>query len=160
MIPSVWSNSKSSLNLQPASLPYRFHSCQLPQLSEPIPANKSLFLYLYLLLLLSCLSHVWLFVTPRDCILPGYSVHRISQARILEWVAISFSWASSWPKDWTQVSCLAGRLFTTEPNWIAYIYICICIYLFPSYWFCFSGEHWIILMLINNSNSSLNRKKY
>ena len=54
----------SSLGLQPASLPCRFHSCQLPQLSEPIPANKSLLLYLYLLLLFSCLSHVWLSLWP------------------------------------------------------------------------------------------------
>ena len=43
---------------------------------------------------------------------PGSSVHGISQARILEWVAISFSRRSSWPRDRTQVSCIAGRFFT------------------------------------------------
>ena len=43
---------------------------------------------------------------------PGSSVHGILQARILEWVAISFSKGSSWPRDWTQVSCIAGRFFT------------------------------------------------
>ena len=48
---------------------------------------------------------------PMDCSLPGSSVHRISQARILEWVAISFSTGSSQPRDWTQVSCIAGRLY-------------------------------------------------
>ena len=37
------------------------------------------------------LSRIWLFVTPMDCSLPGSSVHGIFQARILEWVAISFS---------------------------------------------------------------------
>ena len=37
---------------------------------------------------------------------------RILQARILEWVAIPFSRGSSWPKDWTEVSCIAGRFFT------------------------------------------------
>ena len=47
-----------------------------------------------------------------DYSLPGSSVCGISQARILEWVAISFSRVSSWPRDWTQVSCIAGRLFT------------------------------------------------
>ena len=31
---------------------------------------------------------------PRDCSLPGSPVHGVSQARILEWVAISFSWGS------------------------------------------------------------------
>ena len=47
-----------------------------------------------------------------DCSPPDFSVCGISQARILEWVAIAFSRESSWPKDWTWVSCIAGRLFT------------------------------------------------
>ena len=58
------------------------------------------------------LSHVHLFVNPMDCSLPGSSVHGILQARILEWVAIPFSRASSQPKDWTQVSCISGRFST------------------------------------------------
>ena len=45
-----------------------------------------------------------------DCSLSGSSVHGIFQARILEWVAISFSRGSSRPRDWTQVSRTAGRL--------------------------------------------------
>ena len=45
----------------------------------------------------------------------GSSVHGISQARILEWVSISFSKGSSWPKDQTWVSYLADVLFTTDP---------------------------------------------
>ena len=49
---------------------------------------------------------------PLDCSLPGSSVHGILQARILEWVAISFSRGSSWPRDGTQVSCITGRCFT------------------------------------------------
>ena len=47
---------------------------------------------------------------PMDCSPPGSSVQEISQARILEWVAISFSRGSSWPRDWTQVSCIVGGL--------------------------------------------------
>ena len=47
-----------------------------------------------------------------DCSLPGSSVHGISQARIPEWVAISFFRGSSQPRDRTQVSCIAGRFFT------------------------------------------------
>ena len=46
---------------------------------------------------------------------PGSSVHGTSQARRLEWVAISFSKRSSWPRYQTQVSCISGRFFTTEP---------------------------------------------
>ena len=49
---------------------------------------------------------------PRDCSWPGSSVHGILQARILEWVAIHFSRESSWPRDWTQVSSIAGSCFT------------------------------------------------
>ena len=49
---------------------------------------------------------------PMDCSPPGSSVHGILQARILEWVASPFSRGSSWPKDRTQVSCMAGRYFT------------------------------------------------
>ena len=49
-----------------------------------------------------------------DCSPPGSSVHEIFQARILEWVAISFSRGSSQPRDQTQVFCTAGRFFT---NW-------------------------------------------
>ena len=45
---------------------------------------------------------------PRDCSLPGSSVHGILQARILEWVAIPSSSGSSPPRDWTWVSC-SGR---------------------------------------------------
>ena len=47
-----------------------------------------------------------------DCTLPGSSVHGILQARILEWVAISFSRGFSQPRYWTWVSCIAGRFFT------------------------------------------------
>ena len=47
-----------------------------------------------------------------DCSPPGSSVHGILQARILEWVAISISRESSWPRDRTRVSCIAGRFFT------------------------------------------------
>ena len=46
------------------------------------------------------------------CSLPGSSVHGIFQARVLEWIAISFSRGSSQPRDRTRVSCTAGRRFT------------------------------------------------
>ena len=62
--------------------------------------------------LLSC---VQFFCNSMDCSLPGSSVHGIFQARILEWVAISFSRKSSQPRDRTRVSCFAGRFGTIEP---------------------------------------------
>ena len=50
-----------------------------------------------------------------DYSLPGFSVHEILQARILEWVVMPLSRGSSWPRDWTSVSWIGGRFFTTEP---------------------------------------------
>ena len=44
---------------------------------------------------------------PMDCSPPGSSVRGIFQARILEWVAVSFSGGSSWPRDRTCVSCVS-----------------------------------------------------
>ena len=54
---------------------------------------------------------------PMDYSPPASSVHGISQARILEWVAMPSSRGSSWPKDWTSVSsvaCTAGRFFIAK----------------------------------------------
>ena len=71
-----------------------------------------------------------------DYSLPGSSVQIILQARILEWVAISFSRGSSQPKDWTRVSCIAGRFFiiwvTREAIWnLKIIFKCLEM---PSAW--------------------------
>ena len=49
-----------------------------------------------------------------DCSLTGSSLHGIFQPRILEWVAISSPGGSSWPRDQTCISALAGRFFTME----------------------------------------------
>ena len=51
-----------------------------------------------------------------DCIPPGSSVHGISQARRLEWVAISFSRGSFWPKDRIHVSCWVTWKVSTKPG--------------------------------------------
>ena len=52
---------------------------------------------------------------PMDCSPPGFSVHGILQARVLEWVAMPSSRGSSQLRDLAQVSCIAGGFFTTEP---------------------------------------------
>ena len=51
---------------------------------------------------------------PMECSLSGSSIHGIFQARVLEWIAISFSSGSSQPRNQTQVSRIAGRHFTTR----------------------------------------------
>ena len=57
-----------------------------------------------------------------DCSSPGSSVRGISQAGILEWVAISFSRGYYQSRDRTRVCCIAGRFFTTEPPKSDYFY--------------------------------------
>ena len=52
---------------------------------------------------------------PVDCSLPGFSVHGILQARILEWVTISFSRGSSRPRDRTRSLALEADTLTSEP---------------------------------------------
>ena len=68
-----------------------------------------------------CVSHSvmsWLFCDPINCSPPGSSVHGVSQARVLEWAAISSTRGSSPPRDPSNPGlhiCISGRLFTTEP---------------------------------------------
>ena len=74
----------------------------------------------YLFNATNCTMSEWVKVTqscltlcdPVDCSLPGFSAHGISQARVLEWVVISFSRGSSQPRDQIQVSSIVGGHFT------------------------------------------------
>ena len=77
----------------------------------------SLFFNLYypFVVVVVSLNHVWPFSNPIDCSPADTSVHEISQARVLEWVAISFSRRSSQHRDWTHTSCIVSKFFTTEP---------------------------------------------
>ena len=50
---------------------------------------------------------------PMDCSPPGFSVHGILQARILEWAAMPSSRGSSQPRDGTRVPCTESEFFTT-----------------------------------------------
>ena len=53
---------------------------------------------------------------PTLCDLMDYTVHSIFLGRILEWVAAPFSRGSSWPRNQTEVSCIAGRLWAELPG--------------------------------------------
>ena len=66
---------------------------------------------------------------PKDCSLPGSPVHGILQARILEWVATSYSWVSSQPKDQTQlfcVPCIGRQILYRWASREALTSLCIC----------------------------------
>ena len=106
-------------------------------------------------------SHrVWLVLVSQLCLTlcdpmdrspPGSSVHGILQARILEWVAISFSGGSSQPRDWAQVSCIASRLST---DWATKEDLIYCIYWHKShilFFFFFS------ISTLNNTESKYHR---
>ena len=96
---------------------------------------------------------------PLDCSLPGYSVHGILQARILEWVfPLSFSRGFSQPRDRTQVSCIAGRfvtiwealgLFTVLFNWLShfadFFADCILLHFWLFFGFTFVKVHTSVL---------------
>ena len=78
---------------------------QLPAKSIPLPFQS------LLLVTKSCLTR-----DPMDDSPPGSSVHGISQPRILEWVAISFSRGPALLRDQIHVSCTAGGFFTAESS--------------------------------------------
>ena len=68
-------------------------------------------------------TQLWLFETL-------WAIHSgILQARILEWVAFSLSRESSQPRDWTQVSCIPGRFFTSWATRESLLFLNVDIYL-------------------------------
>ena len=104
----------------------------LVSLSAPcsLPGQASLFPHwfqCYISICCCCLiTKSFQLCDPMDCSPPGSSVPGISQARILEWIAISFFRESSWPRDQTQVSCILGRLFTiwaTRKVWLPNLHL-------------------------------------
>ena len=124
---SVWKDFfkgeiyKISLHTTISRWPITIHlddgTLRTPSKSNSLPTKVLLKICCCCLVLKLCLTLFDLV----DCSLPTFSVHGIPQARILELTAVSFSRGSSRPRDWTQVSCLAGisclegRFFTTEP---------------------------------------------
>ena len=79
--------------------------------TNPFRERKNSFNCVVFSRLQSCLT----LCDPMDCSPPGSSVHGISMAKILEWVAISFSRESSQSRDWTHLFCIGSGFFITEP---------------------------------------------
>ena len=131
-------NSRSSLKFMSikSMMPFsRLILCRPPLLLPPIPPSISVFSSESALRMrwpeswsVSVTQSCPPLCDPMDCSPPGSSVHGILQARILEWVAIPFSRGSSWTRDWTWVSFIAGRFFTicatitfrSLPFWVNY----------------------------------------
>ena len=130
----LFSTMAAPVYISSNSSPGLFFSISLPILD--------VFVFLVIVMLTEYLLYLWkvkvlvaqLCLTlcdPVDYKPPGSSVHEVLQARILEWVAIPFSRGSSWPRDQTQVSCIAGRFFTiwatraTHHIYVPIIYVVI-----------------------------------
>ena len=102
---------------------------------------------MYVLVPQSCLA----LSDPMGCSLPGSSVHRNLQASILEWVAVPFSRGSSWPRDWTQDSRIAGEFLPSEP-WVGVCYFQFSAMLVIAAW---TANTYYFIPLINLKNRSL-----
>ena len=76
------------------------------------------------------LSRVQFFAIPWTLRQPGSPLCGILQARTLQWVAIPFSRGSSWPRDRTWVSCIAGRFITILATRESCLYVCVHVSLF------------------------------
>ena len=94
--------------LSPSSTLYPFSLFMLYQNNNALPRRLISIEYKVVACLVAKSSPT--LCDPLDCSPPGSSVHGISQARILEWVAISFSRGSSWPREWTHISCIGRRI--------------------------------------------------
>jgi len=91
------------------------HFKDFPCLSAFIPFHKTLDITIAALNVLCCAMHscAWLSVTPWTVAHQAPLSTGILQARILEWVAMPSSRRSPWPRDQTEVSCIADGFFTT-----------------------------------------------
>jgi len=111
------------------------------------------------------LCRIQLFATPWTLCSPGPSIYGIFQARVLEWVAISFSGGSSWPRDWTQVSCIIYpektiiQKDTGTPMFIAALFTIARTWKQPR---CPSTDEWIKLwyIYIMEYYSAIKRNKF
>ena len=112
------------------------------------------------------LSSVWL-CDLMGCSLPDSSVHGLLQAKIVEWVAISFSRESSRPRDGTHVSCVS--CISRQIYICVYIYIYIYIFYHRAIWAALIMEYYSAfkrkeiltawLKLEDNSLSAISQKQ-
>ena len=90
------------------------------------------------------LTCVWFFCDPMNCSLQGSSVHRISQTRILERVAISFSRGSSQMRNQIYISCISVRILyhwvTREALYPEKAFVKFC-FIFPFEYYVHTHTH-------------------
>ena len=100
------------------------------------PLSYNIYLHVFTYVCYVCAQLCPTFCNPMKYNPPASSIHGIFQTRIFQWVAISSSSGSSWPRDGTCYSCVSGttgRFFTTEPSGKIYEdfrYVCACVYIY------------------------------
>ena len=119
-----------------------------------ITTYTMIYIYIYILSCWLCAQSCLTLCNPMDCSLPGSSIHGIFQARILEWVAISFCRGSTRPKDRTHlscVSCLDRQILYHYTTWevhmntISHLYCILHIlYVHTMYILYIQVFHWIV----------------
>ena len=111
-------SKKDSLNFlfyfQPFFVWLGFSKHNLRYWTCPMVPQHCIFQASYQVCVCVCYSLSRVQLCDMDCSLPGCPDYRISQARILEWTAMPSCRGSSWLRDQTRVSCIAGRFF---PVW-------------------------------------------
>ena len=75
-----------------------------------------IYIYMYICMCAQLCPALW---DHMNCSLPGSSVHGVSQARTLEWVALSYSRRSSWPRDWNHITCIGRWILYYWATWEA-----------------------------------------
>ena len=98
-------------------------------------------------ILLCCAQSCPTLCNPVDFSLPGSSVHGIFQARVLAWVAISYSRGSSRPRDQTCISCVScidRWILHHQATWEAHIYMFVYIHTHTSYKILSGGKSLLI----------------
>ena len=89
---------------------------------------------------------------PMDYSLPGSSVHGIFQARVLEWVAISFSRWSSQPRHWTWDSRIIDRRFTDV---YTHTFVCSCMLVLATLWSIWLVYTQLLVYISHNAEHTL-----
>ena len=115
----IWMSKTCYLLQTLIVLPLKHHSSTFLKSLLAFPFENYPCGWVHAQLLQSCLT----LCDPIDCSLPGSSVHGILQERILKWVSMPSSKGSSWPRDWTCISCISctvGGFFTQWATWEAH----------------------------------------
>ena len=107
----------------------------------PLPSwlKKTYFGCMYVKVAQSCLTL---------CDLMDCTLHGILQAKILEWVAFSFSRGSSQPRDRTQVFCTAGGFLTSWATREAQLCVCVCVYIYVCVCVCIFIYIFLVVTMI------------